>query len=78
MLIKKCDRCGKYFKDIDTDLSGPTASTQANHISMGYLSMGYANTYNVFNEIKCWDLCPNCIEAFDDWVHGRKQFIEVK
>lgn len=64
MLIKKCDRCGKYFKD---------ASTQANHILMGY-----ADTYNVFNEIKCWDLCPNCIEAFDDWVHGRKQFIEVK
>lgn len=73
MLIKKCDRCGKYFKDVDSNLSGLTANIQANHIIIGC-----TDTYNSFNKIKCWDLCPNCIEAFNDWVHGRKHFIEVK
>lgn len=59
MLAKKCDRCGKLYEHYPVGSKSRYNAVKRLHIS--------ANGF-VISEDGSRDLCPECMEAFDEFM----------
>lgn len=60
-LAKKCDRCGKFYKDYPTG-----NEPQCNTIGL-FQRNGYGDVINTCYSVS-YDVCPECMEEFEKFI----------
>lgn len=66
-IARKCDRCGKFYDHYSKGVNTLYNGAQRMHRDLGG-SFGYE---------KSFDLCPECMDAFDEFMIDGK-FMEEK
>lgn len=56
--VMKCDRCGRHYESCDAVIDGVTLQSY----SMGKCKRRAEGEF---------DLCPDCVKSFDDWLMKR-------
>lgn len=57
---KKCDRCGKLYEYYGDKLDGRTVN--------GVVPILTSSDDTSYLRRKCYDLCPNCMGQFAEWI----------
>lgn len=62
MLIRRCDRCGVAYD--------PKAQV-IHACDVNAIKTGCRYSDNNFRDGLVYDLCPDCIKSFDDWLRNK-------
>lgn len=62
----KCDRCGKYYSENKTKLTGGNCKNEV---------FGHVNIKGRFNWYKSYDLCDDCVRELFEFLNDKKEVI---
>lgn len=69
MIVRKCTRCGEYFKD-DAWIS--KGKRNKNAIVLTTMHSGSNTAFNYINS-DIFDLCPDCMVKLEQWLSNEEE-----
>lgn len=67
MIVRKCTRCGEHFKD-----DAWNSKNNRNAIVLATMHRGSETSFN-YTDSKIFDLCPDCMVKFEQWLSNEEE-----
>lgn len=71
MIVRKCTRCGEYFKD-DAWISKSKSKRNKNGVVLTTMHHGSDTSFNYINS-DIFDLCPDCMAKLEQWLSTEEE-----